>query len=187
MKVKDIIKKQTTLIAIAVALVAVTAIGVSYAIFFDVKKNSENQVITAGTLKLNVEGISALNVTEPVDETTGLASTPVKYTVKNTGNLPAKYFIYIYDDSSNTIDINKLKVSIDGNESKGSTAKTITSFTPLTEGGKTYYQIGTGNLAANASGTTQYLRVWLDEDNITEEITNKTVGLSMYIVSEVQE
>ena len=81
MKVKDIIKKQTTVIAIAVALVAISVIGVSYAIFFDVKKNTDNQIITAGTLKLTVTGVSALNVSEPVDQTTGLKSTPVSYTV----------------------------------------------------------------------------------------------------------
>ena len=54
MKIKDIIKKQTTIIAIAVILVTITVIGVSYAIFFDVKTNSRDQVITAGTLKLTV-------------------------------------------------------------------------------------------------------------------------------------
>ena len=45
MKIKDIIKKQTTIIAIAVILVTITVIGISYAIFFDVKTNSKDQVI----------------------------------------------------------------------------------------------------------------------------------------------
>lgn len=194
MKVKDIIKKQTTIIAIAVALVAVTAIGVSYAIFFDVKKNSENQVITAGTLKLTVSGVSALNVSEPVDNETGLASTPVSYTVKNTAsNLPASYKIYIYADTNNTMDLNKIKISTDGNATKGNTIKTLgTIAQKFTEGSKTYYQIepelgtGTSTLAAATSSETKYIRVWLDEDSINGEVTAK-VDLNMYIVSEVQE
>ena len=189
MKVKDIIKKQTTVIAIAVALVAITVIGVSYAIFFDVKKNTDNQVITAGTLKLTVTGVRALNVSEPLDGTAGLASSPVSYTVKNTdSNLPATYKIYIYANSANTMDISKIKISTDGNATKGSTAKVLSSITPtFTEGGKTYFQIDTGTLAAGANGTTKYVRVWVDEDSITGEITNKKVDLNMYIVSEVQE
>lgn len=189
MKVKDIIKKQTTVIAIAVALVAVTVIGVSYAIFFDVKKNSDNQVITAGTLKLTVAGVSALNVSEPVDETSGLASSPVSYTVKNTdSNLPASYKIYIYANTANTMDISKIKISTDGNATKGNTAKVLSSITPtFTDSGKTYFQIDSGTLAAGASGSTKYVRVWIDEDSITSEITGKKVDLNMYIVSEVQE
>lgn len=189
MKVKDIIKKQTTVIAIAVALVAISVIGVSYAIFFDVKKNTDNQIITAGTLKLTVTGVSALNVSEPVDQTTGLKSTPVSYTVKNTdSNLPANYKIYIYANTANTMDISKIKVSTDGNASAGNTARVLSSITPtFTEGGKTYFQIDSGNLAAGANGATKYVRVWIDEDSITSEITNKKVDLNMYIVSEVQE
>lgn len=188
MKVKDIIKKQTTVIAIAVALVAITAIGVSYAIFFDVKKNTDNQVITAGTLKLTVAGVSALNVSEPLDGTAGLASSPVSYTVKNTdSNLPATYKIYIYADATNTMDLSKIKISTDGNASKGGTAKTLSSITPtLTENGKTYFQIDTGTLAAGASGSTKYVRVWVDEDSLVGEVTGK-VDLNMYIISEVQE
>lgn len=189
MKVKDIIKKQTTVIAIAVALVAITVIGVSYAIFFDVKKNSENQVITAGTLRLTVTGVSALNVSEPLDETSGLASSPVSYTVKNTdSNLPATYKIYIYANTANTMDISKIKISTDGDTAKGSTAKVLSGITPtFTEGGKTYFQIDTGTLAAGASDTTKYIRVWVDEDSLTDELSGRKVDLNMYIVSEVQE
>lgn len=189
MKVKDIIKKQTTVIAIAVALVAITVIGVSYAIFFDVKKNTDNQIITAGTLKLTVTGVSALNVSEPVDNTTGLKSAPVSYTVKNTdSNLPATYNIYIYANTENTMDISKIKISTDGNDSAGSTANALSGITPtFTENGKTYFQIDSGTLAAGASGSTKYVRVWIDEDSISDEITDKKVDLSMYIVSEVQE
>ena len=170
-------------------LVAITVIGVSYAIFFDVKKNTDNQVITAGTLRLTVTGVSALNVSNPVDQTTGLASTPVSYTVKNAdSNLPATYKIYIYANTANTMDISKIKVSTDGNATKGNTAKVLSSITPtFTEGGKTYFQIDTGTVAAGASAATKYVRVWIDEDTLTDEIVGKKVDLNMYIVSEVQE
>lgn len=189
MKVKDIIKKQTTIVALAIVLVAIAIIGVSYAIFFDVKTNSSNQVITAGTLKLTVSGISALQLSEPVSTSVGLNSTPVSYTVKNTdSNLPATYSIYIYADSSNTMDLSKIKVSLDGNATSGSTSKVLSSITDtFTENGNTYFKIGSGDLAAGASGTTNYVRVWVDEDLITNEISEVKVSLNMYIISEVKE
>ena len=92
MKVKDIIKKQTTIIAIAVVLVAMAAMGVSYAVFFDVKKNANNQVITAGTLKVNITGVTALGSVDVSDDATGKSSTGLSYVIENTSsNLPSSY------------------------------------------------------------------------------------------------
>lgn len=188
MKVKDIIKKQTTIIAIAVVLVAITVIGVSYAIFFDVKKNTNNQVIKAGTLQLTVSDVNALQLSDPMLESAGLKSSPVSYTVKNTGNLPANYDIYIFADTNNTMDLSKIKISLDGNASSGNTAKVLTSITDtISEGGKTYYKINAGNIAAGANGTTNYVRVWIDEESLPDEVDAKVVSLNMYIISEVQE
>ena len=85
------------------------------------------------------------------------------------------------------MDLSKIKISTDGNASKGGTAKALSSITPtLTENGKTYFQIDTGTLAAGASGSTKYVRVWVDEDSLVGEVTGK-VDLNMYIISEVQE
>lgn len=192
MKVKDIIKKQTTVIAIAIVLVAITIIGISYAIFFDVKTNSNNQVITAGTLKLTISGISEENtlaLSEPMSSSAGLSSTPVSYTVQNTdSNLPATYSIYIYADNTNTMDLSKIKISLDGDATSGTTSQLLSSITDtFTEDGQTYFKINSGELDAGASGTTNYIRVWVDEDLLTEEITNVTVSLNMYIISEVNE
>ena len=101
MRVKDIIKKQTTIIAIAVVLVAMTAMGASYAIFFDIQKNKDDQVITAGTLKVTISGVSALENPEVLDDTGGAASRAITYTVENkegstNSNLPNAYTMYIY-------------------------------------------------------------------------------------------
>ena len=194
MKIKNIIKKQTTIIAIAVVLIATAAIGVSYAIFFDVGVSSGNQVITAGNLQLTVWGssnqaISAITLSEPISTESGLTSSPIEYTVKNTSsNLPASYSIYLYADTNNAVNLSTVKVSLDGNQSAGSTAQILSSLTPtLTENGKTYYRINNGTIAAGASGSANYLRLWLDEDLIAEELDGVTVNISMYIVTEVNE
>ena len=185
MKIKDIIKKQTTIIAIAVILVTIAVIGVSYAIFFNVNKNTDDQVITAGNLELTVSGISALTLTEPMTTADGLASNPISYTVVNKdSNLPASYTLYIYAGSGNNIPLSSIKVSTDG-----SSSTVLSSLTPtISEGGTTYYQIDTGSLAAAASSTTtKTLRIWIDEDLVADEINNGNLNLQLYVVSEVDE
>ncbi len=184
MKIKDIIKKQTTIIAIAVVLVTITVIGISYAIFFDVKKNTEDQKITAGTLELTVSGINALKLSEPMSTADGLASTPVSYTVVNTdSNLPAAYSLYIYAGNGNTISLSSIKISTDGSSSSVLSSISDT----LVENGTTYYRIDSGTLAAGTSGTTKNLRIWIDEDLVADEINNGNLNLQLYVVSEVQE
>lgn len=189
MRVKDIIKKQTTIIAIAVILVTIAVIGVSYAIFFNVSKNSADQVITAGTLELTVSGINALTLSEPMTTAEGLTSKPVSYTVVNTdSNLPASYSLYVYAGSDNNIPLSSIKVSTDGDVSSGSTSTILSSIAEtINENGTTYYRIDTGSLGAGASGTTKYLRIWIDEDLVADEINNGNLNLQLYVVSEVNE
>ena len=52
---------------------------------------------------------------------------------------------------------------------------------------RTGYKIGSGTIAAGGSEATKYIRVWVDEDLITDELVNKKVSLYLHIVSEVQE
>ena len=189
MKIKDIIKKQTTIIAIAVILVTLTVIGISYAIFFDVRRNTNDQIITAGTLQLTVSGITALKVNAPMTESEGLTSSPITYTIENTASdLPAAYYLYIYAGSTNTIPLTAIKISIDGNATSGSTSTVLGNISEtLNENSTTYYQIDSGNVPAGSSSSTQYLRIWVDESLLTDEIESGTLDLQLYVVSEVQE
>ena len=190
MKIKDIIKKQTTLIAIAVILVTIAVIGVSYAIFFNVNRNTDDQVITAGNLELTVTGLTALTLKEPMTTSEGLASSPASYTVENTdSNLPATYSLYIYAGEGNTIDLSTIRISTDGDGTSGSTSTILTSIADtLVENGTTYYRIDTGDLGAGASSdTSKYIRIWIDEDLVADEINNGNLNLQLYVVSEVDE
>lgn len=182
MKIKNIIKKQTTVIAIAVILITITVIGVSYSVFFDVKKNSQNQVITAGDLEMTLNAES-LNITEAISTADGLALAGINYTPKNTGNLNATYSLYIYASDANTVDLKYVKYSLDGK-----TSAVITSITDtITENGKTYYKVDSGTLEANASGSAKNIKVWIDSEIAPDTINGKNIDLSFYIVSEVQE
>jgi len=182
MKVKDIIKKQTTIIAIAVILVTVTVIGVSYSIFFDVKKNSQNQVITAGDLKMAITA-NAIDISEVKSTEQGLASAGIDYTPSNTGDLNANYSLYLYANENNTVDLSFIKYSLDGTNSE-----VLTSITDkLTENGKTYYKVDSGVVNAKATGTKKNIKIWVDDNLANDTVEGKKVGLSFYIVSEVKE
>lgn len=182
MKVKDIIKKQTTIIALAVIVVVMATIGVSYAVFFDVK-NSDTQVITAGTLSLTLNGVTALQNQTPMSEATANTSNKLTYTIKNGGNLPAKYGVYIYNDTGN-INLAFVKVKINGGAA--TPLASVTKGT-LTDNSKTYYKVEESTVAAGSTTTSKTLTVWVDEESINTELSSAKLDLKLYLVSEVNE
>lgn len=191
MKIKDIIKKQTTIIAIAVILVAIAVIGVSYALFFSVNKNTEDQVITAGNLALTVSGLTAGQISDTMSETEGLASNPITYTVENTNsNLPASYSLYVYggiqegETQANTIPLESIMFSTDGTTAK----KLVDPQTSIqTDNSQTAYLIDSGKIEAGRTAPSKSLRIWIDESLLSSEIDAGNLNLQLYIVSEVDE
>ena len=190
MKIKDIIKKQTTIIAIAVILVTIAVIGVSYALFFSVNKNTEDQVITAGNLALTVSGLTAGQISDTMSETEGLASNPITYTVENTSsNLPASYSLYVYgglkkgDKPANTIPLESIMFSTDGTTAK----KLVDQESVQTDNNQTAYLIDSGTIAAKSTDPSKSLRIWIDESLLSSEIDAGDLNLQLYIVSEVDE
>ena len=190
MKIKDIIKKQTTIIAIAVILVTIAVIGVSYALFFSVNKNTEDQVITAGNLALTVSGLTAGKISDTMSETEGLASNPITYTVENTSsNLPASYSLYVYgglkkgNKPANTIPLESIMFSTDGTTAK----KLVDQDSVQTDNNQTAYLIDSGTIAAGSTDPSKSLRIWIDESLLSSEIEGGNLNLQLYIVSEVNE
>ncbi len=185
MKLKEVIKKQTLLIVLTVAVVALTTVGVSYAVFFDVKKNTKDQVITAGTLKVTLSASGDIDWSEPRsdEEGKGESATPLSYTVQNTdSSLPASYTVYIYAADGNTIPFDLIKFSTDGVESKVLGSQDHTD-EDINGTNRTIYRIESGNVAAGAS-LNKNLYMWVSD---TMEEGEYMVKLSLYIVSEVDE
>ena len=103
MNYKAIIKRQSTVIAVAVICLTLATIGASYALFFQVETNSNNQVVTAGTLGVSYgSGSSSITTTklEPMSDDEALLSSTMTGTiyVENKGSLPALYEVSIGDD-----------------------------------------------------------------------------------------
>ena len=187
MKIKDIIKKQTTIIAIAVILVTIAVIGVSYALFFSVNKNTEDQVITAGNLALTVSGLTAGKISDTMSEAEGLASNPITYTVENTSS--NAYSLYVYggleegDNQANTIPLESIKFSTDGTTAK----KLVDQDSVQTDNSQTAYLIDSGTIEAGGTASSKSLRIWIDESLLSSEIESGNLNLQLYIVSEVDE
>ena len=191
MNIVNIIKKQKMMIVLAVFLVTLAAIGVSYAVFFDVKGGNGNQVVKAGVLKVTLNGISTLKNVNVLSNSSGLSSTPISYTVQNPsdGTLPATYKIYLYAMSGNQVSLDAIMISNDGNGSSGSTYKAASSLSKVTsiDGvAGNYYLIDSGKVAVGGTTVTKYLRLWVNEDsNLISN--NQTIKLGLYVVSEVDE
>ncbi len=202
MNIANIIKKQTTIIAIVVVLLITLAVGVSYALFYNVK-TGETQTVIAGTLKVTFEANgakdNAFNNKEPMSETEGLETTSITYTPTNTGNLPASYKIYLVLLSDNTVNAANIKFSVDGDQTKGSTATILSSKNSIIVSdsdskinNQTAYEIDSGTISAPTSGnsqagTTKYLRVWIDEDSFPDTTDEAQLNLSILVVNEVNE
>lgn len=185
MKIKDIIKKQTMVIAIAVILVTVSLISVSYALFFKVDKNSTDQVITAGTLTVTISGSNKLNQTEPMSESEGTADTnSFTYTVTNSGNLSASYQLCIVAGQNNEIDLDLIKVY------DGTNVETLTSISTSIDvdvsesSGNTdirdCYVIAEDIVSVDGTKSGS-VYVWIDEGSITDEIDGENLDLDLYV------
>ena len=68
MNYKRNIKKQSYVIAISAILLAIAVAGTSYALFFQVDSNSNNQVVETGSL-----AVTQVPITKPISETELLA------------------------------------------------------------------------------------------------------------------
>ena len=205
MNYKAIIKRQSTVIAVAVICLTLATIGASYALFFQVESNSNNQVVTAGTLGVSYgSGSSSITTTklEPMSDDEALLSSTMTGTiyVENKGSLPAIYEVSIGDD------IESFNARADKSENdkllsheylriaaylNGEMVVEPTELSTLTASVNTtdFYKLFDGTLDVTGTGNstmTIVIKVWVDEE-APESIINDYVYLKMNITSEVDE
>ena len=115
----SIFKKETKLASYIIICLTLVVIGISYALFFKVGSNSENQEVVAGTFTFTYEqgteitntGNTSCFLPMNADEA-GLVSSDCDYvfSVKNTGSLKASYTLRLVNQDTNTMEASKLKV-----------------------------------------------------------------------------
>ena len=118
-KVGSVIKTEAKVIAYVVICLVIIVIGISYALFFEVKGNEKNQIVKAGTLEFTyASGSQITNATNsdcfiPMSNEEALSHSECEYKVSitNTGTLPGNYNINLNSESvENPIELSKLKI-----------------------------------------------------------------------------
>lgn len=112
MNYKNVLKKETKVIAYVVICLTLVVVGVSYAMFLQVDKNTDNQVVETGTLKItylngNGESVSEGDIVtnsacmEPMTDSDAAVMTNCNYklNIMNNGSLPAKYKLILYNNA----------------------------------------------------------------------------------------
>jgi hypothetical protein len=89
MDYKQVIKRETKIIALSVIGMCLIIISTSYALFFKVNTSTNNQVVETGTLTTTFSnGDTLTTAVTPQSDAEGLATTGYSFSVTNTGTLP---------------------------------------------------------------------------------------------------
>ncbi len=118
-KIGSVLKTESKVIAYVVICLVIIVLGISYALFFEVKGNEKNQIVKAGTLEFTyANGSQITNATNsdcfiPMNNEEALRHSECEYkiSIRNAGTLPGNYSINLSNVSvENPIALNKLKV-----------------------------------------------------------------------------
>ena len=151
-------RNKIMLVVLLVALIIIIIV-LSYAAFRFLGEGQRENVITLGTLKLNLTEGNTINLvdTYPLTDSDGLALDGYDFTLENTGTATVDYVIYLDDIEIESPDVKLddmyLKYSLDKNDSVG-TAEYLET---LGEDGSRILDQGT--LASDETNS-YVLRIW---------------------------
>ena len=118
-KIGTVLKTESKVIAYVVICLVIIVLGISYALFFEVKGNEKNQIVKAGTLEFTyVNGSQITNDTNsecfiPMSNEEALKHSECEYkiSITNAGTLPGNYNINLTSETvDKPLELSKLKV-----------------------------------------------------------------------------
>jgi len=197
MNYKNILKRETKVIAYVVIALTLVVIGASYALFLQVNNNSNNQVVEAGSLVIEYSGGNKINVEEnaennclmPMSDEDG-ETNGCKYTlsITNRGTLPMVYDLLIYDEEiegNQLVNHNAIKHTI--KKQKGEKVEEVTSKKLISEleekENKKVLEKSTIEVGETIAFT---ITIWIDETKGEDEVGN-LVSLKLDVVGSVYE
>ncbi len=205
MNINNVIKKQTTVIALTVIGICIGLLGISYAIFFKVNDSTNNQTVSSGSLVVQFgEGSKITTEMLPQTDEEGMATTGYSFSVTNKGSLDMLYDIFIYNDPDASNATNNImlphqyiKVSIDGSdpillselEDSGVTITSDSNYSSYNLTGENNIKRVVGkDIFVRAAGSgkdvnTHIIKLWITEDAPTSIIGN-TVALEIQVFGE---
>ncbi len=197
-KEEDNRKREIIISVVAILVLIVAVVGVTYAAFTFTQGGSKENTISTGTITFNysekTNGISLVNA-QPLDDSVGKVLTesdPTKgveqgyfdFTVASTvtGSTSINYEVYGVEEASNTLDAQYVKVYL-------TDASTDTALTGYTETVPTYNSLTDSTSAENAkvlykgafNGTDSKdfrLRIWVAD---AYEVTNTSTAFTMKV------
>ena len=185
-KVRRIVTRQLTLMVTTVFLLVVVIMGSSYALFMDVDNSAQDNVYTSGDLVVvfndkTGEKANTINNASlvPMNNETALKQTNniYSFTITNTGTLPMKYDVKLNDipeySNSNLLDHKYIKYQLCINNTDNCTI--VRNLSTVDDG--ILYQ---SNIKSGGQ-TIYYLRIWLTDENIPNDIQEKEVHLEVNV------
>lgn len=205
MNYKSNIKKQSYFIAISAILLAIVVSGTSYALFFQVDSNSNNQIVETGSLAVTYgDNSQAITDTElvPMTDTDALNSSTLISTiyVENKGSLPADYSLTIgndiasfqaregYSATDELLSHDYIRIAVYKN-GEMVLAPTTLSTLSISQDNTAMYELHSGSLDVISTGestVTYAIKVWVDS-NAPTDIIGDFVYLKVDVTSTVDE
>ena len=188
---KNIFQRETKLATYIIACCTILVLGISYAVFFQVNQNSNNQVVEAGDLTFTYQdGNQITNANdnfcfEPMsDDEAGLYGSECTYqfSVQNTGSLMGSYTLTLNATESNTAPSTQIKVILKKQNAEG-VLETVEGY-PETLG-----NISNGVLVENAPINTgesivYSIQLYVDESTVSDpNVENSTAFNIDYIIN----
>ena len=191
---KNIFQRQTKLAAYIIICATLVVIGASYALFFQVDSNTNNQIVEAGDLTFTYSNETVINNSicfEPMslDEANLYASScSYQLSIRNTGSLIADYNLFLVPREDNTADLSNLKIIIrqNGTQLSGYPKGVVSGEGDATHVGTTDAFL-TGSI--NPSDTILYsAQIYVDDATNFTSSENKKVSIDIrgaLVVSDV--
>ena len=172
---KNIFQRETELATYIIVCCTILVLGISYAVFFQVNQNSNNQVVEAGDLTFTyqdgnqITSSSKSSCFEPMsDDEAGLYSSNCAYqfSVQNTGSLMGSYTLTLTANSANTAPADQVKVILKRQNAEG-ILETVESYP------KKVSEITNGILLENGEinvgeSIVYSIQLYVDESTVTD-------------------
>lgn len=194
---KKQVKGKTALLIILILLLLVV-IGGTYAFYTQTLRGTEENVIRSANLvlKLDETASSGINLKGalPVDDETGEAYTPYKFSLVNEGSIDSNYTIYLEDldsiktdtDAQERVSITDetrmkdtgIKYSLKHNKNSSDVTNPSNLLSTLTPAKKRV--LDTGTIGVGETYTYE-LRLWIKEDATLDEVNGKIFAAKLNI------
>ena len=206
MKYTNIIKKEIKVMLVVVVILLVVVLGVSYALFMQVTDNTNNQVVTTGSLQIEYASTNGYIENDtykellPMSNDQGLLQSGYEFSVKNTGSLPVAYNVYLYvneeeynkDVQAGTIsgslfdNLSLIHYNLQTNDDGNKDINILSEQTIKEEDGIAKYILHSDEVSSKTNTINNHkLRIWLSEDIDVAEI-GKYIYLKLEVTSYVK-